>query len=164
MADAAHMLDGLRPMHLPAGDDGLLSVALLIGLGCGLALWLWPLLSRRHGVRRAALSALAQADALPVPEKRAAQARLLRQIVRTLAGDAAARCEGADWLACLDRVFATRFFSAGAGSCFAHGLYQRPMAADAARDTSQGRGQGGNTQSGDAIDATLACLLARVQR
>lgn len=146
-------------MHLAAGSDGLLPVALLIGLGCGLAAWLWPLLARRHSLRRAALSALAQADALPVPEKRAAQARLLRQIVRTLAGDAAARCEGAAWLACLDRVFATRFFSAGDGSFFAQGLYQRPMAADAAPGTSPG-----HVPVTGGVDATLARLLARIQR
>jgi len=99
---------------------------------------------RRGSVRRAALADLAAANALPPERRRVAQAQLLRRLARTLQGDAAADAQGDAWAAALDRLFATTFFSAGAGRIFAEGLYRR-----------------GASEPGP-VDAELARLFARI--
>ena len=59
---------------------------------------------------------------------------LLRRVARTLGADAGA--QGEAWLATLDRLFATPFFTAGAGRAIADAPY-KPVAASevAALDT-----------------------------
>ena len=146
MAEAAAALDLLRPMHAPAGLENAGTLALMLALGLGLAALLWPMLSRRRALRREALREFFRAQALAGNEKRTAQARLLRQIVRRLDGNAPF-AEGAQWLARLDRVFATRFFTQGAGRCFGVALYERA----------------GGPPDGE-VDAMLAKLLAGLRR
>lgn len=146
MAEAADALDLLRPMHAPAGLENIGALALMLVLGLGLAVLLWPLLIRRRALRRAALQELSRTMTLAGSEKRTAQARLLRLIMRKLDGPAA-RTEGTEWLARLDQVFATRFFTQGAGCCFGAALYER--AAD---------------QPDSEVDAMLANLLAGLRR
>ena len=146
MAEAAAALDLLRPMHAPAGLENVGAMALMLALGLGLAALLWPLLIRRGNLRREALREFFRAQTLAGNEKRTAQARLLRQIVRRLDGNAPF-AEGPAWLARLDQVFATRFFTQGAGRCFGAALYERA----------------GN-QPDREIDAMLAKLLAGLRR
>ena len=135
MPDAAPSpLDALRPLHaaipaLPAAALAMLAAGLLAGLLLG---WLlWPALRRWRGVRRAALERLADTRSLPSRERLSAQAKLLRRVVLTLHGEAAARLRGADWLARLDAVFATTYFTAGDGRCFGEQLYRPGMDCDA---------------------------------
>ena len=150
MAEAAAALELLRPMHAPAGleNAGILALMLVLGLvlGLGLAALLGPMLAPAPTLRRAALRELSRAATLAGSEKRTAQARLLRQIMRKLDGPGA-RAEGADWLARLDQVFATRFFTQGAGRCFGTALYERA-----------------GDQPGSEVDAMLAKLLAGLRR
>src|SRR4051794_14284679 len=99
----------------------------------------------RAGVRRAALREFKATRELAPDARLVAQARLLRRVARTLEGEAAASERGEAWASRLDRLFATDFFSRGAGRVLVDGLYRRPAAPDAG-----------------AIDAELARLLARI--
>ncbi|KQP83137.1 DUF4381 family protein [Methylobacterium sp. Leaf117] len=148
-SDAAPSLDQLRGLHLPAetgAAQGAVMLAIALGFTAALAFGLlrWLRARRRGSVRRAALRELAAANALPPESRRVAQAQLLRRLARTLQGDAAADAQGAAWAATLDRLFATTFFSAGAGCIFTDGLYQR-----------------GAPEPGP-VDAELARLFARI--
>lgn len=151
MADPVHALDGLRQIHLPAGADAALPMFAMIAVGFALAvalsLVLLPALRRRRAVRRAALKTLAASRLLPPDERLAAQAVLLRRLVRTIDGDEAARLTGAEWLARLDRLFATRFFSEAEGQTFSELLYRPPSGQDVA-----------------ALDSGLERLFARIRR
>ncbi|GLK69182.1 DUF4381 family protein [Hansschlegelia plantiphila] len=128
-------LAGLRALHLPPqpvsfwADFG---VAAAAGLGLALivALALRALLRPRPSLAAAARAEFERARTLPAPERRAAQATILRRVVRSRAGDEAARATGADWAAALDGVFGTDLFTARAGRVFADGLYARPPAED----------------------------------
>ena len=126
----ADPLDALRPLHLPEATQGAAPVLAMALAGLVLALlagaWLLPRLARRHEVRRAALERLAESRALAPAERIAAQAMLLRRLARTLGADAGA--QGKTWLATLDRLFATPFFTTGAGRAIADAPY-RPVAA-----------------------------------
>ena len=145
----ADPLDALRPLHLPVTAEGTTVVLAMALAGLVLALlagaWLLPRLARRHAVRRAALERLAQSRALPPPERIAAQAMLLRRLARTLGTDASA--QGEDWLAGLDALFATQFFTAGAGRALVDAPYRRVAAPEVA-----------------ALDQALAQLFARLRR
>ena len=135
--DAPLSLEALRPLHLPTGGgavSGAVVAAIATGFAAALLVGLvrW-LRARRHAsVRRAALDALALTTALEPEARRVAQARLLRRLVRTLDGEAAAAERGEAWGRTLDRVFATGFFGAGAGRVLVDGLYRRPEPGDAA--------------------------------
>ncbi len=150
--ETATALASLRDLHLPTGGGGLVQGEILAAIASGFAAALLFGLFRllrarlRDTTRRAALRELALANALEPGERRVAQARLLRRVVRTVSGDGAAVSQGADWAACLDRTFATRFFSEGAGRILVDGLYRRPSEADTA-----------------AIDAELGRLFARIK-
>jgi hypothetical protein len=151
MADAAEALAGLRAIHPPA-DLGLAPIAAAAALaGCLFALAALAWLRRRRPggrrVRRSALAALAMARSLPSGERLAAQAALLRRVVRAIEGEASARLRDRDWLACLDRVFATGFFSGGAGRAFGAALYRPP-----------------NGENVASIDDALEKLFARLPR
>lgn len=128
MAEVPGGLEALRGLH--AAAPGLLEDAVLWGaLGLGLAVGglLAYVLQRRflaqRQLRREALAALAGAAKLSPPEALRAQALVLRRLARTVAGDATMALQGAAWLAALDRLFATTFFTAGGGRCFGDGLY-----------------------------------------
>jgi len=155
MATAADPLAALRPLHLPPAPPGTLveTAALAAAAGVAAALLvvglvaLWRRLAVLRAPRREALAALAEAARLPVDERLAAEARLLRAYVGRIAGAAAARTEGRAWLARLDGVFATTFFTTGGGEAFGERLYRPVGDVDAA-----------------ATDAGLRRLLRRQRR
>jgi hypothetical protein len=136
VVDAADALNGLRSIHPPAefGAAPSISAAALAGCVCALALLAWlrvrPL--RWRPVRRSALDGLALSRSLEPSERLAAQAALLRRVVGAIEGEAPARLRDRDWLACLDRVFSTGFFSGGAGRAFGEALYRPPAGCDIA--------------------------------
>jgi hypothetical protein len=148
MADPASAIARLRPPH-PPPPDATTEILLMAFAGGVLAIVVVSAISlfraRRHPLRRRALATLAATRALPDAERIAAQARLLRDVAR--ACDAgAAELFGDPWLTRLDALFATCFFTRGAGRAFGEALY-RPGDAPAA-----------------ALDAGLARLLAGLKR
>ncbi len=151
MTDQAEALSGLRPIN-PAVDAGgvtaLIAMA-LIGCACALALaLLFRVMARRcRAIRRSALAELATSRSLQPDERLAAQAALLRRVIRTVEGDAPARLRDKDWLACLDRTFGTSFFTGGGGRAYGEALY-RPSSS---RDV-------------EALDHALAGFFARLPK
>ncbi|PNG26183.1 DUF4381 domain-containing protein [Methylocella silvestris] len=133
MADPVEALNGLRPIHLPAdsGEVFLIAAAMLAGIVAALAgVALIRLLSVRRGAeRRAALAELALSRGLAPDERLAAQAKLLRRLVRTIDGEAPRGLGGDAWLTRLDQTLRTSFFTAGAGQAFGEPLYRRSSAA-----------------------------------
>ncbi len=160
-ADAPASLDGLRALHLPGGAAGPIPgeilLALLLGFGAALLVGLLRLLlaRRRLSVRRAALAELAGSRGLDGPERILAQARLLRRLVRTLGGDAAASAEGAAWAARCDALLRTDFFTAGAGRVLVDGLYRRTTPTPTAPAPT--------APDPTALDAELARLIGRLR-
>jgi hypothetical protein len=150
---AASTLEGLRDIHwpgaLPPSASADMAAAALAGLALALAAaLLWSAaLRRRQPLRRAALARLAATRPLAAEDRLAAQADLLRRVVAALEGPAAARERGAAWLARLDRLFGTDFFTAREGQAFGDALYARRPAAAAGR-----------------IDEALHGLLLRLRR
>jgi hypothetical protein len=150
MADGlARALEMMHPMREPPQPASLAPFALTLAVGCaaGLALLALAILARhrRAGLRDAAAAALARTRALRSGDRLAAQAALLRRLVRQIAGEDAARLHGAAWLAELDRVFATRFFTQGAGVAYGDALYHADL------------------PDVDALDAELAGLFAKLR-
>lgn len=143
----------LRGLHSPAEGlaTSLSAVALETAIGLAAALvvgsGLSLLMRRRRAVRRAALDLLSQASELPMAERTVAQARLLRRLVLTLSGEAAARKQGSAWLEQLDRSFGTEFFTRGLGRYYVEGLYRDRQIADVA-----------------ALDRELEALFRRIRR
>jgi hypothetical protein len=139
-ADAPATHDQLRGLHLPGGAagpvPGEILLALILGFAAALLVGLgrFLLVRRRASLRWAALAELAGSRGLDGPDRLLAQARLLRRLVRTLAGDEAAAAEGASWAARLDAVLRTDFFTRGAGRALVDGLYRRERADPAALD------------------------------
>jgi hypothetical protein len=147
-------LAGLRALHLPpeipsfwADLGAAIALGLLIAIVVAVAIR--AIRKPRRSLRRSALEELEQAGRLPPEERRVAQAALLRRIVRSLEGEAAARAGGDDWAATLDRVFRTDFFSRRAGRVFADGLYARPAP---------------QQPDDSALDQELAGLVRRIGR
>jgi hypothetical protein len=134
MADVAKLLESLHPMREPAAPTSIAPALVTASLGCLLAIMLLVLWwqARRRGVslRRSAALVLADSAALAPSERLAAQARLLRRLGRIVAGEPAARRQGAEWLATLDQAFATDFFTKGAGAAFGDTLYSARIAPD----------------------------------
>ncbi|GJE40677.1 DUF4381 family protein [Methylobacterium persicinum] len=130
-ADAPASLDQLRGLHLPGGASGPVPgdilLALILGFSAALLIGLVRVLvgRARASVRRAALADLAGSRSLDPPDRILAQARLLRRLVRTVDGDAAASAQGAAWAGRLDALLRTDFFTAGAGRVLVDGLYRR---------------------------------------
>lgn len=128
------LLDGLRPVRLPAPPPSSLIEMLVLGAACGvlgalLLLGFITLLARwraRQAPLREALLALKAAARLPPAERACAQARLLRRYVASVAGPTTWRERGATWLTRLDGLFSTDFFSRGGGRIFGEALY-RPL-------------------------------------
>lgn len=131
MPSAHETLAALRPLHSPMDPAlGLGDLFLSMALGLAVALIvaeLWTLLrKRRTSIRRSALDELASSRTLSSEARLISQAKLLRNIVRALEGDAAARLHGDAWLAQMDATFATEFFTSGDGRAFGESLY-RPV-------------------------------------
>lgn len=119
----------LRPVHLPhseIGGGGDLLIAIALGLAAALVFAeLWALAKRRrHSVRQTALNALKSSRAEPSERRLLLQAKLLRDVVRQLKGDAAARLSGEAWHQQLDTTFKTSFFTAGEGRPYIEALYR----------------------------------------
>jgi hypothetical protein len=150
MADAAQLMDGLRPLHITSGIDQATPVVAMALLGCAAALAcafaLGPWLIRRRALRRFAHRELAATRALPQEARLVAQATLLRRIVAQLNAGSAQE-QGEIWLARLDRAFSTRFFTQQAGQTFGDALYRPPANADV-----------------DALDEALQRHFARIER
>ena len=126
-------LAGLRALHLPPETTSFWSdLGFAVALGLGLALLaslaVRALFRPRLSVKKSALGAFEETRSLPAGERRAAQAAILRRVVKSVEGDAAASATGTEWAATLDRVFATDLFSAREGRVFSEGLYARPPA------------------------------------
>lgn len=143
--ELAASLESLRGLHLPANAAGAIQgeVVLAIALGFTAALLVglvrYLRFRARNTVRRSALRELAATRGLDAEARLVAQARLLRRLVRTLKGDSAADARGSDWATRLDELFATSFFTTGAGRVLADGLYRRDPADPAAIDAELGR-------------------------
>jgi hypothetical protein len=144
-AMTAASLDQLRGLHLPGGAagpvPGEILLALIIGFSAALLVGLARALlaRRRASIRRVALAELAGSRTLPGPDRLLAQARLLRRLVRTLAGDEASSAHGTAWASRLDRALRTDFFTAGAGRALVDGLYRRETPDPAILDTELAR-------------------------
>ena len=127
MADVSHLLEMMHPMREPPLPASLAPFLVTLGLGCVAAAALfvvyWQALRRRSDLRRSAEAALSASRALAPPERLAAQANLLRRLVRVVAGESEARRQGAAWLESLDRAFATQFFTEGDGKAYGDALY-----------------------------------------
>lgn len=145
-------LAGLRALHLPPAPSSYWSdvgFAVAAGLGAALllALVVRALFRPRRSLRASATDAFEAASGLPQPERRAAQAALLRRVVKTVEGEGAARATGPEWAATLDRVFATDLFTLRAGKVFVDGLYARAAPGD-----------------DPALDRELGSLIAKLRR
>ena len=124
-------LSALRALHLPSnGAPGLGDLFSAIALGMIAALVIGELLAfmrkKRRTIRRSALDALVASRVLQPEDRLVAQAKLLRELIRALDGDATARLRGSAWLQHLDARFRTDFFTVGEGRHYADALY-RPV-------------------------------------
>ena len=151
MADEiGHVLEMMHPMREPPQPASLAPVLVAPAAGCvAAAVVLVVLLQahrRRAGLRRAAEAELTRSRALAPTERLAAQAALLRRLVRRLAGDGEARKQGRAWLESLDAVFATHAFTQGEGVAYGDALY------------------GPRVPDVEALDAMLARLFAKMSR
>ncbi|WP_158810067.1 DUF4381 domain-containing protein [Beijerinckia sp. L45] len=149
MAEIVSTLDSLRPLREPPAPESLAPYLVMIVVGIVLAVlivWLARMIrANRQRVRRAAAAELVLSRALPPPERLAAQAVLLRRLVRTTAAEEP-REHGAPWLARLDQTFATSFFSQGDGRAYGDALYGRHDA------------------DIEALDRSLETLIAKVRQ
>ena len=150
MAEPQAGLEALRPLHTD-GPGPLADPWLWLALGGGLALAaLIGFAAQRGPLRSLALQREARAELraaarLPAAEAARAQALLLRRIARTCGGEATRELRGEAWLAALDGLFATTFFTEGRGRRFGDDLYAPTP--DATR-----------------IDDELAALVKRLRR
>jgi len=152
MLQGHDLLGVLRPLHPPptgvsAGSD--LFFAIALGLAAALIVAeLWAFTKRRRrSIRRQALNALNSSRNENPDRRLICQAKLLRDIVRDLDGDTAARLSGDAWLQHLDATFRTHFFTSGGGRQFMESLY-RP----------------GPRPDPDAMDGRLKILINRIRR
>ena len=128
MAEPSTGLEALRGLHV--GGAGLLAdpaawaaaaAGVLVAILLGALAARGP--ARRWALRREARDVLGQTRAMAPADAVSAQALLLRRIAMTVAGEAAACESGEAWLARLDAVFHTDFFTCGEGRCFGDALY-----------------------------------------
>lgn len=129
-------LSGLRDIHTPAIPDGLSIAPILVG-----ALALFTLLvvagivitRLRRRWAREIVASLNQLDASHPDVALSEAAKLLRRVAILRLGPGAARLQGSQWLAALDQLFRTRFFSSGEGRVFADALYAPQLSAASAK-------------------------------
>lgn len=154
MTTAVDPLDALRPIRVPAstfatGEE--LLFAALLGVLLALVLSFTLALAQRHWSKRAPETeflAVLQGMRAPEPAERLAEiAAALRRYVAQREGPQAAAVQGKLWLATLDRMFATDFFSQGPGSVFGQALYVPRIEANLVE-----------------VEATLGRLLSKKRR
>jgi Domain of unknown function (DUF4381) len=121
-------VEALRDLHVATSSPFVTAnVVLAMGVGMIAAFLIvrfarsWSF--RVPGVREAALSALRATRELPLEDRLAAQAVILRRIARTIAGESSARLQGRPWLLELDRLFRTQYFTEGEGHRIGDDLY-----------------------------------------
>lgn len=125
-------LAGLRDVHAPPVPEGLSAwplVAGLAGLLILVVLAAWMVLRLRRRWAREMVEALDYIDPASSAETLAEAAKLLRRAAVLNLGTTATRLRGDEWLATLDGLFRTRFFSSGAGRVFGTALYAREASA-----------------------------------
>jgi hypothetical protein len=130
MTVSADPLVALRAIRLPPsefdlGEQMLMAVALGVGIGALVAVLLRLTRHRiwQKGPEQTFFSELNAAKEKIADERLAAQAGALRRYIASIAGPAKSSLQGNSWLAGLDEVFGTDFFSAGKGRVFGEGLY-----------------------------------------
>ena len=124
----ADPLAGLRDVHAPPVPEGVSAWPLVAGLVALLilsAFAAWMVLRLRRRWAREIAEALDRIEDAAPDETLAEAAKLLRRAAVLNLGAAAARLRGDEWLAALDGLFRTRFFSSGAGRVFGTALYAR---------------------------------------
>ena len=150
MADVAQLLETMRALREPPPPATVAPYLMMLALGVAAALVVLAVARQarqtRAGLHSSARALLAATRRLPPGERLAAQASVLRRLVRAVRGDRDARATGTDWLAVLDRTFATTYFSAGEGQALADALYRREPMADI-----------------DALDRSLSKLMPRAR-
>lgn len=149
--EIGHLLETLHPLREPPAPDSIMPYLVVVLLGVVLAgaavLVLIAARRRRGRIHAAAQAELAAARGLSVPERLAVQAMVLRRVARQVGGEPTVKAQGAAWLERLDGIFATQFFTRGAGQVYGAGLYQRAAAVDDV----------------DALDREVLRLIARVR-
>ena len=134
--DKTNPLDTLRDIRLPPPPAGLpdwVLLALAAFAFLSAVLLVLALLRRFRPDRRALFQRIDEALRLPDDAAVAQLAHVLRDEALHSAGPAAAQLTGDAWLGWLDRRYATRFFSEGAGQAFGDALYGRSTDTDAGR-------------------------------
>lgn len=126
MAEPNEALSALRGLHLPPETVGADDFALAVLAGTAVALAfsaVFPNLMARRRSRTSALGELAASRGRPDTERLVLQAALLRSVARSLRDESTARLLGEQWLAALDDIFETTFFTSGKGRVFGTDLY-----------------------------------------
>lgn len=123
----ADPLASLRDIHAPPPPDGLsawpifAAVAALVAIVL-LGVWLVARSRQRWAVELTGM--LENLPAISPDSSLTEAARLLRRVATLKLGHTAAKLQGADWLAALDALLRTRFFSAGEGRVFGEAMYR----------------------------------------
>lgn len=140
MTDAGDPLAALRPIRMPVLDLAVgeqLLVAVLLGLASAIVLNLFLALKRRRvsarGPEAELLAALRASKPADAAESLAELAAALRSYVARRENAEIASAQGERWLACLDCVLDTDFFSKGEGAVFGGGLYTSRIEVDPKR-------------------------------
>ena len=125
--DHAEIITKLRDIHLPV-EQSLINTVISSILGSICAIILFKSIihfnSSLYPIRDAALKSLENSRLLNSNERLAAQSRLLRVVAQSI--DAKLSFQKGDaWLAQLDSIFATNFFTHGQGKIFGESLYQK---------------------------------------
>jgi hypothetical protein len=127
--DVAQLLQTLHPLREPPPPTPVLPYLAMLTVGVAAAASLLGIMRfagrRQRELRLRAEAALAAARRLPPADRLAAQAHLLRALVRSLHGDEEAKLGGGVWLQRLDHTFRTTFFSQGDGRAYGDDLYRR---------------------------------------
>ena len=125
--DHAEIIERLRDIH-PPSMQSFYALILMSVLGCASAIFIFKLLfyfnSSYYPLRHAALSNLKKSRLKAPPERRAAQSRLLRELIYSIDEKLCFLQEDL-WLEQLDRVFMTDYFTNGLGRIYGDDLYQK---------------------------------------
>lgn len=120
-------MEALRDIHTPPMPDGLSvwpPVAAAMALVLVLALLAILLMRTRRRWATELKQGIAGLDATQPDQALTEAAKLLRRAAIMRHGQAARRVQGDGWLAMLDQLFRTRFFTSGAGRLFGVSLYE----------------------------------------
>lgn len=140
MPDAGDPLAALRPIRMPAPDLAVgeqLLLAALLGLASAIVLSVLVALLRRRasalGPEAELMAVLRGSTPGDAAESLTEFAAALRHYVARRESAEMAAAQGERWLAHLDRVFDTDFFSEGEGAVFGGGLYAPRIEVDPQR-------------------------------